>query len=114
MFEFLSIILEPLLEIILIPIFWPEFDLESPPKFNLFRILLTLAVSGSIAGFGIWLLLHLLTDSFNTVPLFGGLLFLAAGGFPAGHALIDFFGYRRTIRRQRDAKVEAEKPYQEL
>ncbi|QVI33856.1 hypothetical protein KG086_08545 [Lacticaseibacillus chiayiensis] len=114
MFEFLSIILELLLEIFLGPIFMPEFDCESSPKFNRFRLLLTLAVGFALAGVGIWLLLQLRTDSFDSFALFGGLLLLASGGFPAGRALIDFIGYRRTIRRQRDAKAEAEKPYQEL
>ncbi|KLI76786.1 hypothetical protein FD51_GL003021 [Lacticaseibacillus zeae DSM 20178 = KCTC 3804] len=115
MFEFLSIILEPILEIIFIPIFWPEFDLESSPKFNWLRLLLTLAVSLFLAGAGVWLLLHLLTDSPDSmVALFGGLLLLASGGVPAGRAVIDFIDYRRTMRRQRLAKTEAEKPYQEL
>ncbi|MDE3282931.1 MULTISPECIES: hypothetical protein [Lacticaseibacillus] len=114
MFEFLSIILELLLEIFIGPIFKPEFDLESSPEFNWFRLLLTLAVGFALAGVGIWLLLQLRMDSFDSFVLFAGLLFLASGGFPAGRAVVDFIAYRRTIRRQRDAKVEAEKPYQEL
>lgn len=82
MFEFLSIILELLLEIFIGPIFKPEFDLESSPEFNWFRLLLTLAVGFALAGVGIWLLLQLRMDSFDSFVLFAGLLFLASGGFP--------------------------------
>lgn len=111
MFEsLLSLIPEVVLESIFIPIFRPEFNLEASTKFNWFHFLLTLAVSGLFAGAGIWLLLQLLTDSLNPVSLFGGLLLLASGSIPAGRAVIDFMDYRR----QRLAKIEAEKPYQEL